>query len=203
MSGITVIILAAGSASRMKTAKQVLAFENTTLLGKVITQAQASAADDVIVILGAFAEKIKERIAGYKITIIENKRWETGLGSSIAAGIKHLRRQKKDPMGILIMLADQPLIDTAYLNRMIDLFMKNNRIVATKYTKNYGVPAVFPPSCFEKLATLDQDFGARHILNDPESEVIALDAGDKTMDIDTPEDYEAVVSISGLKSRKA
>jgi molybdenum cofactor cytidylyltransferase len=116
---IAILILAAGASSRMGRTKQLLPWQDTTLLGSAIRTARDSNAKSVAVVLGANAESIRGRVnvgRGVKTDadFVENTAWETGLGSSIACGTEFLIEKKIVYDGILIMLADQPLIDTEY-----------------------------------------------------------------------------------------
>lgn len=190
MKKIAVIIVAAGASSRMKRAKQLLPFGETTLLGHAIEQAEASVAEKVYVILGANAGVIKEHFNLPALNVVENKHWEEGIGTSISIGVKEVA-EKADFDAILLMLGDQPLIGSVYLDQMITAFRKDpSKIIATKYPKSTGVPAIFPKKYFPKLMLLEGDSGAKSLLYEYGSQVISLAAGKKIKDIDTPEDYK-------------
>lgn len=192
MSGVAIIIVAAGSSSRMGKPKQLLPLGKTTLLGNAIKQAKASAAAEVFTVLGAGIEKIKPLIAHFDPTIVENPEWEQGIGSSIAKGIQYLK-ENRNYTGAFILLGDQPLINTSYLDKLIRKFTEDpTKLIATRYPHSNGVPALFPEKYFEKLAQLRGDEGAKFLLNSKETEVIAYDAGNKILDIDTPEDYRNI-----------
>lgn len=192
---IAVLILAAGASSRMGRTKQLLPWKDTTLLGNAIRNAKASDVGCVAVVLGANAASIQKEIPKNNVEIVENAEWQYGLGSSIACGMKFLLETYPKTKAILTMLADQPLIDAGYLNTMIAAFNQNGkRIIATAYKNRAGVPALFPESYFEKLATLEDDFGARNIINGPYKKVLILDPGRKNLDIDTKSDYENLIN---------
>lgn len=186
-----IIIIAAGGSSRMKKAKQLLPWRETTLLGHTIKQAKATKADEVILVLGARFEKIRSSIEEPAMTIVENKEWKKGIGSSIACGVNHLLKHN-DHEAVLLMLADQPLIDSAYLNHVIEIFQKNpSKIIATKYPGSNGVPALFPKDYFGELLKLKEDVGARNLLNSGRP-ILILDSGNKLFDVDTPEAYAKI-----------
>lgn len=215
---IAIIILAAGASSRMGQTKQLLPWEDTTLLGNAIYTANASDASSVVVVLGANAASIRNMVQNNfeerqdgnsygredkmeiregRIEIIENQIWATGLGSSIARGTDFLLKKKNKPNGILIMLADQPLIDTGDLNTMMTAFNSGQEtIVATAYENRAGVPALFSENYYWKLAKLDDDFGAKQILEHHEKNVMVLNLGRRTVDIDTKTDYENLMKTS-------
>ena len=102
---IAIVILSAGSSTRMGTAKQLLQVGNTTLLGLSIEHALKSNASKVICVIGAHAEIIKNSISKYDIDVITNHNFEEGLSSSIVKGVHHIENNSFD--AILIMLSDQ------------------------------------------------------------------------------------------------
>lgn len=193
-NNIAILILAAGASSRMGRIKQLLPWEDTTLLGNTIKNAKVSNAGMIVVVLGANAESICNAITETDISSVENPAWQSGLGSSIACGTEFLLKRDNKTNGILIMLADQPLIDVDYLNTMMAAFHpEQERIIATAYKSRAGVPALFSKSYFKKLSKLDDDFGAKKIIGDKNENVLILDPGNKAIDIDTKMEYDKLV----------
>ncbi|MFI8379868.1 NTP transferase domain-containing protein [Leeuwenhoekiella sp. NPDC079379] len=191
MKSTAILILAAGSASRMGKAKQLLPYKTSTLLGHAIKQALASKAKAVYCVIGANAEVIENSIT-QKIHLLYNSDWRHGLGNSIATGIKHITDTHFDC--VLVMLADQPKIDTDYLNQLINTAeIHENKCIASGYGIKNGVPAVFPRSYFKVLEELSGDLGARELLNAGSDFVVSIDAKNKIQDIDTPEDYRRLL----------
>lgn len=193
LQNIAILILAAGASSRMGKTKQLLPWEDTTLLGNAIRKAKDTNAKSVVVVLGAHAKSIRREVQE-NVDFVENTIWASGLGSSIACGTEFLMRKRNKTNGILIMLADQPLIDTPYLNSMMSAFDAGQKeIIATAYKNRAGVPALFAKSYFEKLTKLDDDFGAKKIIDRHDADVLVLDPGKKTVDIDTKSEYENII----------
>jgi len=188
---IAILVLAAGSSSRMGIPKQLLPWKNRTLIESVICTAQELGCANNIVILGAHYHKIKPTIENYSIKTIYNKNWKKGLGNSIAFGVQHIKNNYQVD-GILVILADQPLVDSSYLMSLIDTFEvgKNNIIVSNYGNKKVGVPALFDKSYFDELSTLDEDKGAKQILKKHIECLNMLKAEHLIADIDTKEDYE-------------
>ncbi|WP_209400323.1 NTP transferase domain-containing protein [Pseudozobellia sp. WGM2] len=190
VNNIAIIILAAGSSSRMGRPKQLLSWGKSDLIGNAIEQAKNSRSDKIIVVLGANAQLIKDNISRWEVDFVENENWKSGLGSSLAKGVKHLIELETFD-GILVMLADQPLIDSAYLNLLIESFYTTSYfIIATAYSKRAGVPALFDKKFFESLCDLGEDNGAKLIIEQFGHEVLSLDPGKKATDIDTEVDYK-------------
>ena len=189
--------MAAGSSSRMGTPKQLLSWNNSTLIESAIKTALQVQKTKVYVVLGAHFELIAQHIKTYPINIVENPDWEKGLGSSIAAGVKAID-QHHDLEGVMIVLADQPLVSSTDVLHLIKHFESGkNRIVATAYNEdNIGVPAIFDHSYFDALAKLNEDRGAKSILKEYSEQVCTVSLPNKLLDIDTPEGYEQLLKIN-------
>ena len=173
--------------------KQLLNWQGTTLLKHTIETAN-KLSDTVMVVLGHKAERMVSEITS-SIHHCVNSAWKKGMGTSIALGIKELKHIA-NPNAILILLVDQPLIDTVYLKRMIKRYTDSkNKIIATSYKGEAGVPAVFPASFFEELKALNEDYGAKNVLKQNRERVVLLEADDKIIDIDTPEVYNYLNKI--------
>lgn len=190
MYRIAVIILAAGSSSRMGSPKQLLKWGDKTLITHVIETVLQLKIENISVVLGANYELISEHIKGYPITILNNQNWKLGLGKSIAYATQCLMESNKNIDGVLFVLADQPFVNATYLNEILNSFNANkNAIIATSYNNNIGVPVLFDKKYFNALINLKDDNGAKHILKHHESYVKALIPPNKNVDLDTKEDY--------------
>jgi molybdenum cofactor cytidylyltransferase len=194
---IAILILAAGESSRMGTPKQLLKWKNTTLIGHAIATAQKAKAS-TITVLGANYEVIKAKINHDKVEILKNDNWELGLGNSIAFGVNNILKRDTNFDAILVMLADQPLIDSAYLNNMLEKYKKGmSQIIATSYkSKKQGVPVLFDAIYFKELSKLNDDKGAKVIIQKYSKNVSAINADNLVSDIDTLEDYERLYNAS-------
>lgn len=193
---IAVLILAAGASSRMGRAKQLLPWKETTLLGTVVKSAKSYAPKDIVVVLGANAERIGPGIQGKGVEVIENKNWRYGLGESLAFGTAHLLEKKATYDGVLVMLGDQPFVDEAFLRTMTETFYSAEKgIAAASYGNRVGVPALFSKRYFELLADVKGDSGAKTLLQEHRKDVIPVTAQNITLDIDTQQDYEELKNL--------
>ncbi|MFT7899386.1 nucleotidyltransferase family protein [Tenacibaculum ascidiaceicola] len=189
MQKTAILILAAGSASRMGKIKQLLPYKNTTLLEWAIEQALKSTVKDVFCVLGANKDAIEKQLTTKTIEVIYNPNYKDGLSTSIVEGINLLQKHCFD--NTLIMLADQPHVTSEYLNSIIETSKNNpSNIIASSYQGSVGVPALFPKKYFNDLLNLKGAKGAKNFLLQHNNNVIKVNSSQNLLDIDTPEDYE-------------
>lgn len=192
------ILLAAGASTRMGAVKQLLPWKGSTLLEHAMTQLMNSEADRVVVVLGANEHKIREKISFEEMEVAVNSEWEKGMASSIASGLRLLLEKEPNLQSVLIALSDQPLLDLKYYNKLINKKIKNeNTIIASSYSDQNGVPAVFGRMHFDNLLNLKGQKGARALLRGGVAEVISLTAGNLAVDLDTREKYDRIYEQHG------
>lgn len=192
---IAILILAAGSSSRMGMPKQLLPWENTFLLNHAINNAIRLEHSKTFVVLGANYELIKPKLQREDIQILYNSNWVSGLGNSIGFGVQYIQNNMSAD-GVLILLGDQPLVDSNYINLIVDTFESNkHQIIASNYGpdasgERLGVPALFDKFYFEELSHLNQFKGAQKVIANHLNHVNSLHAVQFIADIDTKEEYE-------------
>src|ERR1700742_2235539 len=190
-----VIILAAGSSSRLGKPKQNLVFQGQTLLQRTIQNALSSNAETVMVILGANAEMIQDTLAGQAVPVIYNPDWAEGMASSIRCGIAELQKTMPGVTSAILMLCDQPFADEAIINQLIQKKSATNKnIVASAYIGTKGPPVLFDRSHFDELLQLTGNDGAKKLLLKYADEVATTPFLLGEIDIDTEGDYEKLGS---------
>lgn len=188
------IVLAAGGSTRMGRPKQLLPFNGRPLLRHVVEQVLGAACHPVIVVLGHEADACRAALDGLSVTAIVNPAWETGMGSSVRAGVDALTAmttgRDRDVAAVLLLTCDQPFVSSPFLNRLISRQIETRRpMVATSHDGLPGVPAVFAEALFERLRALDGDRGARVLLREAGADLVMEGAPDVAIDLDTPADY--------------
>src|SRR5918992_2537893 len=84
------MILAAGSSSRMGRPKQTLQFQGESLIRRAALAALGAGCRPVVVVIGANAEPSRRELDGLDVREVFNPLWETGMASSIRAGVEAL-----------------------------------------------------------------------------------------------------------------
>lgn len=187
----SIILLAAGSSSRLGQPKQLVEHEGVPLLLKATLTALDAKYGRVTVVLGADADVHKKLIAHLPVEIITNQEWEKGMGSSMKAGLRHVLKSRPETDAVLVMVCDQPLLASAHLVSLIALYEKTSSpMVASRYEKTNGVPALFHRSIFNKLLEIKDQQGAKVIIESHANTIELIDWEEGRFDIDTPEDLE-------------
>jgi len=191
MANIPVILLAAGSSSRMGQPKQLLPWGEKTLIEHQI-QTLLQTGEPVFVVLGAHTDRIFPLIEKYPVTIAVNDKWENGMGGSVSCGITKLEQTEADADGALITLVDQPLIPIHHFERMMKAFEKGFQlIVASTSTEGWhGVPALFDKCYFSELRNLQGEKGAKTLIRKYPNRIKAMECNEIINDIDTLESYQ-------------
>ncbi len=196
------IILAAGASRRLGQAKQLLRVDGEGLLGRTIRIVGEAGAEPVLVVLGAHAAKVAGQLDLAKeayVHLVENIAWESGIASSIHAGMRALLEHLPEADAVMLLVCDQPRLTSEHLKMLMAAHESGNRraIVASFYRGIAGVPAVFPRSQFSRLMELKGDVGARALLRNPDCAMVTVAFNGGEMDVDTPED---LIALAGADS---
>ena len=183
-----IILLAAGSSSRLGRAKQLIEFQGKTLIQKAIDEAKKSEANCLVVVLGSNPGLIQTGFDISSTPFIVNPDWQHGMSSSMQSGLRFLM-EKEDVDQVVLMLCDQPFVDASLLDQLITAKETSGKgIVAAAYSNTLGVPALFDGRYFEDLFQLTGSEGAKKVIFKHQAEVHALDFPLGAVDLDTEED---------------
>jgi len=192
-SSAVIVLLAAGESRRYNGIKQLADINGEPMVRRVARMVMATRAK-VIVVTGAHAEKVGAVLADLPLLISHHAAWSEGMGSSLAAGIHQVRTHFPSASGALLCLADQPLLETAWYERMLARHQQEpNRILATEQDGVAGPPVLFPPDCFGELMQWSGHRGAQALLK-REAERLELFASLDNIDVDSPDDLKQAQS---------
>ncbi len=190
MTNVSLILLAAGSSSRMGQSKQLLKIGDGSLLAHSVAIAIASTLRTVVV-LGANEEEHRKAIAHLPVDIISNVDWKKGMGGSLKAGLKYLLNRAPLTEAVLVMVCDQPLLTTAHLEKLRTKYETSFKpIITSYYSGTPGVPALFHNSLFSEIMDLPDDQGAKQIFQRHTNDMLTIDFPQGALDLDTPDDYK-------------
>lgn len=191
------IILAAGSSTRMDRPKLLLTYGSRTLVRHATETAVASICRPILVVLGAYANQLQQELDDLPVRSVMNERWADGMGSSIRVGVENLNAyERADGIeAVVLMLCDQPYVTAAVINDLVRTYYVNGKdIVASEYDGILGVPALFGRKYFAELGIIRGDAGAKEMIAAHVSDVVPVPFPLGIIDIDTPEDYRKLQS---------
>jgi molybdenum cofactor cytidylyltransferase len=184
------VVLAAGASRRFGSTKQLAEFQGQPLVTRAVRLAEELTAQCSLLVAGNEWRRVAAACAPLAGYLVVNPEFNRGLGESIAAGVAVVAHTAK---GVLLLLADQPLIEAAHLGAMRDRWQATPEcIVASEFQGILAPPVLFPASCFAELAALRGDNGARPVLQKHASRVIRLPCASAAVDIDLPADFDAL-----------
>jgi molybdenum cofactor cytidylyltransferase len=187
---VTGLVLGAGGSTRLGRPKQLLPYGEGTLLGHVAGIARACGFDQTIVAIGGSAADVRAGVDLAGAEVVVNDAYGAGCSSSIAAALAAV-----DPRCdvMVLMLGDQPGV-TAETVQAVLAGRGNAPLAVCRYDDGDGHPIAFARSVFADLADLHGDKGVWRLLDRRAAEVARVRiAGPVPRDVDTPEDYQAVL----------
>lgn len=185
-----VILLAAGSSSRLGRPKQLINYQFKTLIQHSIEAAQYSAADDLVVVLGSNSELIQTGIESKEVPVLVHTHWEEGMSSSMQCGLRYLLETSQVEQ-VILMLCDQPYVSQELLDQLINLKKASGKgIVACSYAGTVGVPALFDQTYFPELLALQGTEGAKKVILNHQEDTFLVDFPLGAIDLDTEKDVQ-------------
>jgi nicotine blue oxidoreductase len=180
------LLLAAGGGRRFGLPKALLRFEGRLLVERAAAVLAEGGCDPVLVVLGAMADRVRQEAELGAATVVVNAGWESGMGSSLKAGLRALARTGAD--AAVVILVDLPGLTAAAVRRLAALASPQALAIAT-YQGKRGHPVLLGRSHWDGIAALPLgDSGARDYLQTHEVHLIACEDVAEPADIDTRED---------------
>jgi len=198
---IVAIVLSAGESRRMGRPKALLPIGGVTFLEQIVSAVKSSRVGEIIVVLGHNAEAIRSKIGDLPARFVINPDYARGQLSSLHVAIHALDAEKVD--GILVHLVDQPFLDSALVNRMIEKFYESKKaIVVPAYKGRRGHPVLFSKRLFQELLDAPLDQGAKAVVQAHPEETLEIETDDErvALDIDTPEEYRRHIGRGNVQT---
>ncbi len=148
------VVLAAGTASRFGSPKQLLRFAGRPLVERVVRNAAESALDRVVVVLGSSAEEVREHADFGRAEVVDNRKYGAGCASSLVAGLA----AAGDCAALMLLLGDQPGVRAPVIDHVLaDWRAEPVWAAVTDYRGEPGHPFVFARAAFDDLGRLHGD----------------------------------------------
>ncbi|MEV0807594.1 nucleotidyltransferase family protein [Micromonospora sp. NPDC050200] len=181
------MIIAAGGGRRIGGPEALLHQSGTPLVNQMIDTMTEAGCEQIVVVLGAAADQVRETVDLTRVTVVVNRAWGTGVGSSIRAGLAALTDEGIE--AVVVVPVDMPGLTPAAVRRVTALPYPDVLVCAT-YDGLRGYPMLFGRRHWSGIATLaSADVGARPYLLAHKDHIVDI-ACDSVADgsrIDTPE----------------
>ena len=190
------IVLAAGKSSRMPgSQKLLLDIDGVPMVRHVFEAASEGGCHHTVVVYGS--DDVKKAING-RAELVFNPRAETGMASSLQAGLKAMRPEVE---GAMILLGDQPLVGSRTVATLLRAWRREGSRPAVAAaqsedeTSTWAPPVILGRELWADMLALKGDAGARQVLQGRPELVDIVPAPGRPDDIDTPEDYAKIVQL--------
>jgi molybdenum cofactor cytidylyltransferase len=179
-------VLAAGASSRLGSNKLLVRLDRETVVRRVARQAVDAGLSPVIVVTGFEADRIGAELAGLPLELVMNREHAIGMHASVRAGIEQV---PADCDGLVIVLADMPLVTSAMLTALVARFRSGPQpLVISRYGKIQAPPTLYSRALFPALSAAGEACG-RQVIRDHQGEAAELHwAPELLVDLDRPED---------------
>jgi len=192
---VTGLVLAAGGSRRLGEPKQLLPYGSGTLLDHSLETALASGFDQVIVALGGGSADIRRGVDLSGVEVVENPDYGDGCSSSIASGLEAIDERSEL---MVLMLGDQPGVTPEGVRALIEGCAEGTELAACLYDDGRGHPLAFGRTTFAELRGLHGDKAVWKLMDRRPDDVVEVRVpGPIPRDVDTREDYQAVLAEAG------
>ena len=173
--------------------KQSLPFGETTMMGRVVEQAERSGLDGVVAVIG----QDDPPPPSWRAQIVVNEAPEAGSLSSLLVAAESI-----GSFALMVLLADMPGLSSVDINRMLEAWQAEPRWAAVaRYTDGLGHPLILSPFLVAALEGKTGDKVLWPMLETaPEGEILHVDINHyRPIDVNTPEDYARVCAQAGFE----
>lgn len=196
MSNVAGLLLAAGAGRRFGRPKALVQFDGKPLVERAVDALVAGGCTPVYVVLGAAVDDVVQHADLADAVVVSNPRWESGMASSLQAGLGAL---SSDVDAVVVALVDQPLVGAPVIRRLRAAHDGGAQLAVAAYQGRRGNPVLLARPRWAAVAeAAHDDVGARAYLGRAADVVLVdcTDIGDPS-DIDTPADLAGLQALAG------
>lgn len=186
---VPALVLAAGGGRRLGgRPKALIPYGGRSLIEHALAVVRAGGCSSTVAVLGASGDRVRATAELGDCRLVDNPDWETGMGSSLRAGLTAL---PADTGAVLVMLVDTPGVTPGAVARLLAAHRAGAELAAAAYGGRRGHPVLIGARHLaEAAAGATGDAGARALLAAHSAEIVLVECGDIAVpdDLDTPED---------------
>lgn len=193
LNKVACFILAAGMSKRMGSENKLLKkYKNKIIINQTLKNHSESKLEKLNIIIGHDKESLKDTLKNFQIGVIENDNYMSGMLSSIKRINDYI---DNEVTGIMISLADMPLVSSKDINSILDTFLLNDekKICIPEFNGRLGNPIIIPLEIYKKIIqneNLLKDKGLKSTILDGKFDIVrARSSSGVLKDFDTQEDF--------------
>ena len=197
---IGAVLLAAGEGARMGSVpKSLLRLQGSPLIHRHLIALREIPFDELVVVTGYHHEQIEAAISDLAVRFVRNPEPQRGQQSSVRLGAAALGGGLDL---VMVVLADQPLIDPSDLKELIRAFAKRpsgTGVVYPVVQEQRGNPVVFSSALIETILRSGNDADFRRYIDANPEVVHRYETSNEhfIIDLDTAEDIAAFEQRTG------
>jgi molybdenum cofactor cytidylyltransferase len=203
-TSISAIVVAAGLSTRMGEPKQLLPYGKHTVIEQIVSVLSTCSLDEILVITGHERQAIEAKLAGWPVRAVFNPDYEQGeMLSSVQRGLAALEAEMA---AALIVLSDQPQIEAAVVQRLINTYRTEpGPLIIPSFQMRRGHPILIDRACWPEILALDPSRMLREVIRAHAGEIhyVVVETEAVLRDIDTPEAYLQALRQRALKQTAA
>lgn len=194
-SGVTCVVLAAGSSTRMGGPNKLLErIDDVPMVVTVVRAALASPADEVLVVTGEDRERVEACLSGLQARLLWNPDHTEGLSTSLRAGVSVL---PKGTRAVAVCLGDMPLVRPSHIDTLIRACLADSdgSIFVPTWQGKRGNPVLWTVDLLPEIGALTGDVGVKALMDRHPTKVreVPVDESGILTDVDTPEALEKLI----------
>lgn len=193
LNKVACFILAAGMSKRMGSENKLLKkYKNKIIINQTLKNHSESKLEKLNIIIGHDKESLKDTLKNFQIGVIENDNYMSGMLSSIKRINDYI---DNEVTGIMISLADMPLVSSKDINSILDTFLLHDekKICIPEFNGRLGNPIIIPLEVYKKIIqneNLLKDKGLKSTILDGKFDIVrARSSSGVLKDFDTQKDF--------------
>ncbi len=189
------VLLAAGESRRMGADnKLLLAIDGEPMVRATARKLVAAGPVEIVVVLGHQADLVARALDGLAVRPVVNPAWRDGQTTSVRAGLAALETPVD---GIMICLADQPLLEAADYRALVAAFAQagDKSVLVPTHGGRRGNPIVLAAAHRGEILARGANLGCKQFIarNPDLVATVELDSDAFVRDIDTRADFRATI----------
>lgn len=193
---VSAVLLAAGQSRRMPGANKLLVeVADRPMVCHVLDALLASGVDDIVVVTGHETDSVRaalladrDETARARLRFVLNEAHDSGMGSSLAAGIGALGETVD---AALVCLGDMPHVDSQTIERLLAAFdpLEGRAVCVPVHAGKRGNPVLWAREFFAQMRRIEGDVGARALLGEHAERVceVPVPQAGVLLDVDSAE----------------